>query len=75
MDDVPGKENWSDVFTKSLQSGEDFLRLRDVIMGTDSTLYVSRGVADLIRKGGKGDASNKLVRDVQAWLASGGDES
>ena len=73
LDDVPGTENWSDIFTKSVEPSEQFYKLRDVIMGVNPTLFVSRGVADMIRTGVSADA-NFSVRRAVAWLNESDEE-
>ena len=66
MDDVPGVENWADIFTKSVEPIGQFEKLRDVVMGTRPDTYVSPAMADIIRKG-SGEA-NKLLTDALQWL-------
>ena len=68
LDDVPGEENWSDIFTKSMKGSKEFAKLRDVVMGVTPVVYVSRGVQTMMTKG-VNTSANKLLRDVQAWLA------
>ena len=66
LDDVPGVENWADIFTKSVEPIGQFEKLRDVVMGTKPDTYVSPAMADIIRKG-SGEA-NKLLTDALQWL-------
>ena len=68
LDDVPGVENWSDIFTKAVEPSQQFGKLRDVIMGTTPTLFVSSGVSEIIRVGIPTSA-NVSVRRAVAWLA------
>ena len=51
----------------TLASGH-FGKLRDVIMGTTPTLFVSSGVSEVIRVGMSTNA-NVSVRRAVAWLA------
>ena len=69
LDDVPGEQNWSDIFTKSMKDSVGFRRLRDVVMGVTPEVYISRGVSAMMRTG-VNPGANKLLRDVAAWLAS-----
>jgi len=69
LDDVPGEQNWSDIFTKSMKDSVGFRRLRDVVMGVTPEVYISRGVLAMMRTG-VNPGANKLLRDVAAWLAS-----
>ena len=72
LDDVPGEENWSDIFTKSMKDSRGFRKLREVIMGVTPVVYISRGVESMMRTNGVNPNANKLLRDVADWLA--GDE-
>jgi len=72
LDDVPGEENWSDIFTKSMKDSRGFRKLREVIMGVTPVVYISRGVEFVMRANGVNPDANKLLRDVADWLA--GDE-
>ena len=70
LDDVPGDENWSDIFTKSMKDSRGFRKLREVIMGVTPVVYISRGVDSMMRTNGVNPDANKLLRDVADWLAS-----
>ena len=74
LDDVPGEENWSDIFTKSMKGAREFYKLRDVVMGVTPEVYISRGVKEMMRTGSNEDA-NKLLRDIEAWRLASEDES
>ena len=66
LDDVPGVENWADIFTKSVAPIEQFEKLRDIVMGRGPDRYVSPAMADAIRKGDC--EANKLLADAREWL-------
>ena len=66
LDDVPGVENWADIFTKSVAPIEQFEKLRDIVMGTKPDRYVSPTMGDIIRK--RECEANKLLTDALQWL-------
>jgi hypothetical protein len=69
LDDVPGEENWSDIFTKSMKDSRGFRKLREVVMGVTPVVYISRGVESMMQNNGVNPHANKLLRDVADWLA------
>ena len=66
LDDVPGVENWADIFTKSVAPIERFEKLRDIVMGTKPDRYVSPAMGDIIRE--RECEANKLLTDALQWL-------
>ena len=51
LDDVAGKENWADIFTKGACGqlpGVRFAKLRDIVMGVNPELHLSRTVMDMM---------------------------
>ena len=51
LDDVAGKENWADIFTKGACGqlpGVQFVKLRDIVMGVNPELHLSRTVMDMM---------------------------
>ena len=72
LDDVDGKENWADIFTKGACGqlpGVQFAKLRDVIMGINPELHVSRAVMGMMA-GAKTEeyAVNKLLLQSRQFM-------
>jgi hypothetical protein len=72
LDDTPSEENWSDMFTKSIESAVLFKKLNDIVMGVTPTLYISPGAALMIRTG-VGANTSELLRNARLLMEN--DES
>ena len=68
LDDVPGKYNPADLFTKSVEPAHHFCTLRDVLMGVVPELHMSRGFQDLLNNRDDPNA-NALLRATRDWQA------
>ena len=68
LDDVPGKYNPADLFTKNVEPAHHFCTLRDILMGVVPELHVSRGFQELLNHQDAPDA-NALLRATRDWQA------
>jgi len=68
LDDVPGVENWADIFTKSVAPIEQFEKLRDIVMGVKPDRYVSPAMYDALANKQVWE-TNKLLYDMRRWQA------
>ena len=73
LDDVPGTENWADIFTKSVAPIEQFEKLRDIVMGVRPDKYVSPVMRDALMKRETWGV-NKLLDDMDRWQSVDGPE-
>lgn len=70
LDDVDGSENPADIFTKdTVGSALHFGKLRDIVMGVNPELHLSRGVQEMLTGSGTDAGVNSLVHNVREWLA------
>ena len=68
LDDVPGEHNPADIFTKVVEPSRQFRKLRDIVMGADPNLHVSKGVMDVMVKGVDDvENANALLSQVREW--------
>jgi len=70
LDDVAGTDNPADIFTKSVEPSRQFIKLRDITMGVNPELHLSRGVQEMLGGQGVDGGANTLLSSVREWLAT-----